>query len=233
MSLSVETGLSLLRAAASGSDPPPAGFGASPLPSAVEAGCVRVFCRLPFTRLAGYLPLRLHPSSGPSSPSGLRPPGLTSTRLVRHRPGSSADPIRGTVRAFGEVRPLGLTSTQLVSSPHTPSADFCTAVRQPYGGLSPLLGAGEPHPSLFSSRGTRDHCGSALGRTRCRSPEVSPAAFLAHPLDLQPRPLDGYGLRGSRPARPDRTASYPVSVRQVASLLHTSSGPHLAVTPLC
>ena len=44
--------------------------------------------------------------------------------------------------------------------------------------------------------------------------------------------LDGYGLRGSLPARPTRDASYPVSVRQVAVLLHASFRHHLAMMPL-
>ena len=233
MSLSVETGLSLLRAAVRGSDPPRTGFGASPLPSAAEAGCFRVFCRLPFTRFAGYLPLRLHPSSGPSSQSGLRPPGLfhparsTPTWFFGCPDSGNRSGLWCSEASGSYFHPARFNTSDM------PSADFCTAVRRPYGSLSPLLEAGEPHPSLFSSRGTRDHCGSAFGRTRCRSPEVSPTAFPAHPLDLQPRPLDGYGLRSSRPARPDSSASYPVSVRQVAGLLHTSSGPHLAVTPLC
>ena len=48
--------------------------------------------------------------------------------------------------------------------PTTPFADFCTAVREPCGSLSPE-------------------------RTRCRSPGVSPTAFLAHPPDLQFWPL--------------------------------------------
>ena len=45
--------------------------------------------------------------------------------------------------------------------------------------------------------------------------------------------LDGSGLRDQSPARPARDASYPVSVRQVAVLLHTAFRPHLAMTPLC
>jgi hypothetical protein len=44
--------------------------------------------------------------------------------------------------------------------------------------------------------------------------------------------LDGCGLRDSLPARPTRNASYPVSVRQVAGLLHASFKRHLAMTPL-
>ena len=75
-----------------------------------------------------------------------------------------------------------------------PSADFCTAVRDPRGSLSPY-------------------------RTRCRSPGVSLTAFTAHLPNLQPGLVVDTGLRGSGPARPTQTASYSVSVRQVAALL--------------
>src|SRR5215469_2950303 len=44
--------------------------------------------------------------------------------------------------------------------------------------------------------------------------------------------LDGYGLRECLPARPTSTASYPVSVRRVATLLHASFRQSLAVLPL-
>src|SRR3954471_14221282 len=45
--------------------------------------------------------------------------------------------------------------------------------------------------------------------------------------------FDGCGLRDQSPARPTKDASYPVSVRQVAVLLHTSFRHRLAVMPLC
>src|SRR3954464_322162 len=92
--------------------------------------------------------------------------------------------------------------------PTMPSADFCTGVREPRGSLSPV------------------------SRTRCRPPEVSSTAFTAHPPDLQPQALDGYGLRDQLSARPTRAASYPISVRQVAALLRASFRPRLAATPL-
>ena len=44
--------------------------------------------------------------------------------------------------------------------------------------------------------------------------------------------LDGYGLRDQLLARPTKPASYPVSVRQVAVLLHASFRHHLAGMPL-
>ena len=92
--------------------------------------------------------------------------------------------------------------------PTMPSADFCTGVRVPRGPLS------------------------LVSKTRRRPPEVSSIAFTAHPPDLQPQALDGYGLRGQSSARPAWAASYPVSVRQVAALLHASFRPRLAATPL-
>src|SRR5512142_2601944 len=92
--------------------------------------------------------------------------------------------------------------------PTMPSADSCAGVRVPHGPLSLVAG------------------------TRHRSPEVSSTAFTAHPPDLQPRALDGSGLRGQLSARPTRAASHPVSVRQVAALLHASFRPRLAATPL-
>ena len=44
--------------------------------------------------------------------------------------------------------------------------------------------------------------------------------------------LDGYGLRDRVPARPTVPASYPISVRQVATLLHASFRRALAEPPL-
>ena len=92
--------------------------------------------------------------------------------------------------------------------PTMPSADFCDAVRSPHGSLSPEF------------------------ETRRRPPEVSSTAFTAHLPDLQPCALDGYGLCDQLPARPTKDASYPISVRQVAALLHASFRPHLTMTPL-
>src|SRR5262249_59776977 len=92
--------------------------------------------------------------------------------------------------------------------PTMPSADFCPGVKEPRGPLGAVAG------------------------TRRSPPEVSWTAFTAHPPDLQPQALDGYGLRGQSSARPTRAASYPISVRQVAALLRASFRPRLAATPL-
>src|SRR3954467_6401937 len=92
--------------------------------------------------------------------------------------------------------------------PPMPSADFCAGVRWPRGPLS------------------------LVTETRRRPPEVSSIAFTAHPPDIQPQALDGYGLRDQLSARPTRAASYPIPVRQVATLLHAASRRRLAETPL-
>jgi len=69
-----------------------------------------------------------------------------------------------------------------------------------------------PRPKTPASRGKHN---------RLRLP---PAGFTA-------LALDGYGLRGHLPPRPAKTASYPVSVRQVTALLHASCRPRLPTTP--
>ena len=89
-----------------------------------------------------------------------------------------------------------------------PSADFCTAVRPPCDGPSPVAG------------------------TRRRPPEVRPTAFAARLPDLPPRPLMtlDFAITCSlvRPGRP----RYPVLVHQAAVLLHAFFRRFLAVTPL-
>src|SRR3954471_2396943 len=52
------------------------------------------------------------------------------------------------------------------------------------------------------------------------------------PAGCTPQALDGCGLCGDLSARPTWTASDPISVRQVAVLLHAAFGPRLATTPL-
>ncbi len=115
------------------------------------------------------------------------------------------------VRASPAVSPLSAECPNRVDrlrSSTIPAADFCTAVREPHDSLSPVF------------------------ETQYRSPEVSPTAFIAHLSDLQIGNLDGYGLRDHTLARPVPLASYLISVRQVATLLHASFRPHLTVTPL-
>ena len=89
-----------------------------------------------------------------------------------------------------------------------PSADSCAVVRSPL------------RFPQFRIRNTTQVSPGKLGR-----PSRTPAGstHLA---------LDGYGLRDQLLARPTKPASYPVSVRQVAVLLHASFRHHLAAMPL-
>ena len=89
--------------------------------------------------------------------------------------------------------------------PIMPSADFCIVVRASCGVLSP-----EGHYADL---------------------RVSPTACIATSRIYKPV-LDGYGLRGLLPARPTSSASYPISVRRVATLLHASFRQFLTVLPL-
>ncbi len=84
----------------------------------------------------------------------------------------------------------------------------------------------------FSCAVGKDHSSPSGYATHTRSPEVSSNAFLASLLNLQPETLDRYGLCDPLSARPISAASYPVSVRQVASLFHAAFRPRLAATPL-
>ena len=59
-----------------------------------------------------------------------------------------------------------------------------------------------------------------------------PDRFHRTPAGFTAVTLGGYGFRYLLLAHPITPASYPVSVRQVAVLLHASFRPHLAVTPL-
>jgi hypothetical protein len=95
------------------------------------------------------------------------------------------------------------------SWPTMPSADSCAPISSPRGLLSPETGTGtQVSPGKFG-----------------RLPRI--------PAGSTVLALDGYGLRDQSPARPAKHASYPVSVRQVAVLLHTAFRSHLAMTPLC
>ncbi len=88
-----------------------------------------------------------------------------------------------------------------------PSADFYAAIRSPRGFLSSFRNTTQTSPGKFDR----------LPRT----PAGSTALV-----------LDGYGLRDLSPARPTKDASYPISVRQVAVLLHTAFRRRLAAAAL-
>ena len=64
-----------------------------------------------------------------------------------------------------------------------------------------------------------------ISRSKAGSLHRTPAGFTV-------LVLDGYGLRDWLPACPTSAASYPVSIRRVATLLHASFRRSLAVPPL-
>jgi hypothetical protein len=98
-----------------------------------------------------------------------------------------------------------------------------------FGLLCPLLTSASQWGRLSAS--------SVLPR---RKPVRDTAQTSRGKLDRLPRTpagstsqaLDGWGLCGKLSARPTWAASYPISVRQVAVLLHAAFRRHLAETPL-
>ncbi len=69
-------------------------------------------------------------------------------------------------------------------------------------------------------------------KTDGRSPKVSSTAFDAQPLDLHSVPLMDRGFAAIGQLARTLPAAYPVLVHRLASLLHASFRPHLAVRPL-
>ena len=127
-----------------------------------------------------------------------------------------ATPNRSGLRPSFPARPICCSAFRHWSAslalptawPTMPSADFCAAVRSPHGSLSSEIG------------------------TRRRPPQVSSIAFPAPLPDLQPWPLMDMDFAISCPLVRPRMPRYPISVRQVAVLLHTSFRRRLAMTPL-
>ena len=66
-----------------------------------------------------------------------------------------------------------------------------------------------------------------------RSPGVSDAVFPYTTAGFTLPVVDGYGLRYLRLTRPALAPHYPVPVRRLVRLFHTSFRPHLTMTPLC
>src|SRR5215469_14770336 len=89
--------------------------------------------------------------------------------------------------------------------------------------LCPLLTSAPRSGRLATSSVPKDTV--QISRSKPDSLHRIPAGFTA-------LALDGYGLCDILPARPASAASYPVSVRRVATLLHASFRRSLAVPPL-
>src|SRR5262249_16245536 len=89
--------------------------------------------------------------------------------------------------------------------------------------LCPLLTSAPRSGRLTTSSVPKDTM--QISRSKPDSLPRTPAGFTV-------LALDGYGLCDILPARPTSAASYPVSVRRVASLLHASFRRSLTVPPL-
>src|SRR5438874_9851387 len=91
------------------------------------------------------------------------------------------------------------------------------------GLLCPLLTSALRSDRLTASSVPKDTM--QISRSKPDSLHRTPAGFTV-------LAIDGYGLCDILPARPTSAASYPVSVRRVATLLHASFRRSLAVPPL-
>ena len=91
------------------------------------------------------------------------------------------------------------------------------------GLLRPLLTSASRSEHLAASSVPKDTM--QISRSKSDSLHRTPAGFTT-------LAIDGDGLRECLPARPTSAASYPISVRRVATLLHASFRRSLAVPPL-
>ncbi len=97
--------------------------------------------------------------------------------------------------------------------------DSCAAQRT----IRPLLTSASRSERLAASSVPKDTM--QISRSKSDSLHRTPAGFTV-------LAIDGDGLREWMPARPTSAASYPISVRRVATLLHASFRRSLAVPPL-
>src|SRR5260370_29511589 len=147
----------------------------------------------------------------------------TSQRGVSPRPGLG----KASSSWYGD-RVLVMRRPIYSPFPSTPYSGTVRAFGRPFlerkaGLLCPLLTSAPRSGRLTTSSVPKDT--AQISRSKPDSLHRTPAGFTV-------LPLDGYGLCDILPARPTSTSSYPVSVRRVATLLHASFRPSLAVPPL-
>jgi len=153
-------------------------------------------------------PHRLRPGS---SPHALRIPSRDGHPALRRIPPSADDALPPSLDIAPLIRvPEGLqpSRTTRCSAHTTPSADFCHRIRNDLSSLSLEFETGS------------------------RSPEVRSTAFNAQPLDLHSVSLMDRGFAAMCQFARTLPASHPVLVHRLASLLHASFRPYLAVRPL-
>src|ERR1700731_3428570 len=117
----------------------------------------------------------------------------------------------------------GHETPDLLALSFNPSSGTVRAFGQRAGLLCPLLTSALRSGRLTASSVPRDTV--QISRSKPDSLHRTPAGFTV-------LAIDGYGLCDILPARPTSAASYPVSVRRVATLLHASFRRSLAVPPL-
>src|SRR5229473_635534 len=118
---------------------------------------------------------------------------------------------------------FGHETPDLLALSSNPFSGTVRAFGRRTGLLCPLLTSAPRSGCLAASSVPKDTV--QISRSKLDSLHRTPAGFTT-------LALDGYGLCDILPARPTSTASYPVSVRRVATLLHASFRRSLAVPPL-
>jgi len=114
-------------------------------------------------------------------------------------------------------------TSDLLALSFNPFSGTVRAFSRYAGLLCPLLTSAPRSDRLAAASVPEDT--AQISRSKPDSLHRIPAGFTA-------LVLDGYGLCECLPARPTSAASYPVSVRRVATLLHASFRQSLAVLPL-
>src|ERR1700680_2906050 len=117
----------------------------------------------------------------------------------------------------------GHETPDLLALSFNPSSGTVRAFDRRTGLLCPLLTSAPRSGCLAASSVPGDTV--QISRSKPDSLRRTPAGFTV-------LAIDGYGLCDILPARPTSTASYPVSVRRVATLRHASFRRSLAVPPL-
>ena len=117
----------------------------------------------------------------------------------------------------------GHETSDLLALSFNPSSGTVRAFGRRIGLLCPLL-TSAPRSGCFAASSVPGDT-AQISRGKLDNAPRTPAGFTVPALD-------GNGLRGCLPARPTDTASYPISVRRVAILLHASFRQSLAVLPL-
>ena len=114
-------------------------------------------------------------------------------------------------------------TTDLLALSFNPLSGTVRAFSRQAGLIRPLLTSAARSEHLAMSSVPKDT--PQISRSKADSLHRTSAGFTV-------LAIDGSGLCGILPARPTSAASYPISVRRIATLLHASSRRSLAVPPL-